>query len=68
MVSGLADEIEKLVKKYLGISVPRMILAVLMIVFGVVIIVIPALLVWIIAVYLIVSGMLTLVEEVSKKS
>lgn len=68
MVSGLADEIEKLVKKYLGISVPRMILAVLMIIFGVVIIVLPALLVWIIAVYLIVNGILTLVEEVSKKS
>ena len=64
----MANEIEKLIKKYLGISIPRITLGILMIVFGIVIIVMPALLVWIIAIYLIVSGLLTLIEEMSKKS
>ena len=68
MVIIMANEIERLIKKYLGISIPRVTLAILMIIFGIIIIIIPALLVWIVAIYLIVSGILTLVEEYSKKS
>ncbi len=68
MVIIMANEIERLIKKYLGISIPRVTLAILMIIFGIIIIIIPALLVWIVAIYLIVSGVLTLVEEYSKKS
>ncbi len=68
VVVGLANEIGRLVKKYLGISIPRVTLAILMIIFGIIVIIIPALLVWIVAIYLIVSGILTLVEEYSKKS
>ncbi len=50
--------IEKLLRKYLGISVPRIILGVLMIIFAILIFIKPELLAYIIALYLLIAGML----------
>ncbi len=58
--------IEKLLRKYLGISVPRIILGVLMIIFAILIFIKPELLAYIIALYLLIAGMLILTGEMLK--
>ncbi len=63
-----SDEIERLIRKYFGISIPRITLAILMIVFSIIIIIFPQLLAWIIAIYLLVNGILIIVEEYTKNS
>jgi uncharacterized membrane protein HdeD (DUF308 family) len=63
----LAEEhVRELLRRYLGISAPRMVIGVLMLVFGMLILVKPELLAVLVAVYLIVSGLLVLVDELLK--
>jgi len=59
--------IEELLRKYLGISIPRLVMGVLMIIFAALILMKPELLAYIIALYLLVSGMLVIIDEVIKK-
>lgn len=58
--------VQEALKKYLGISAPRIVIGVLMIVFGILIIVLPALVVWLIGIYLLVSGILTVADEMMR--
>lgn len=58
--------VEELLRKHLGISVPRMVLGIIMLIFGIVILVWPELLGILVALYLIVSGVLVIVEEYMK--
>ncbi|MCC6041364.1 MAG: DUF3096 domain-containing protein [Desulfurococcaceae archaeon] len=58
---------EELLKKYLGISVPRLIIAILMILFGILILVKPDLVGILIGIYLLITGILALVDELRKK-
>jgi ABC-type transport system involved in cytochrome bd biosynthesis fused ATPase/permease subunit len=60
----LAEEhVRELLRRYLGISAPRVVIGVLMLVFGMLILVKPELLAVLVAAYLIVSGLLVLVDE-----
>jgi uncharacterized membrane protein HdeD (DUF308 family) len=59
---------EELLKKYLGISVPRLIIAILMIIFGIVILVRPEIVGILVGLYLLISGILSLVDELRKRS
>jgi ABC-type transport system involved in cytochrome bd biosynthesis fused ATPase/permease subunit len=60
----LAEEhVRELLRRYLGISAPRVVIGVLMLVFGILILVKPELLAVLVAAYLIVSGLLVLVDE-----
>jgi len=58
---------EELLKKYLGISVPRLIIAFLMIIFGIVILVRPEIVGVLVGIYLLISGILSLVDELRKR-
>jgi uncharacterized membrane protein HdeD (DUF308 family) len=58
---------EELLKKYLGISVPRLIIAILMIIFGIVILVRPEIVGILVGIYLLISGILSLVDELRKR-
>jgi uncharacterized membrane protein HdeD (DUF308 family) len=58
---------EELLKKYLGISVPRLVIAILMIIFGIIIIVWPDLVAILIGTYLLISGILALIDELRKR-
>jgi uncharacterized membrane protein HdeD (DUF308 family) len=58
---------EELLKKYLGISVLRLIIAILMILFGILILVKSELLGTLISIYLLITGILALVDELRKK-
>lgn len=60
------EHVRELLRRYLGISAPRMVIGVLMLVFGMLILVKPELLAVLVAVYLIVSGLLVLVDELLK--
>jgi predicted membrane protein len=60
-------KVEELLKKYLGISVPRLIIAILMILFGILILVKSELLGTLISIYLLITGILALVDELRKK-
>lgn len=60
------QKFEEVMKKYLGISAPRMLIAILMIVFGIVILVWPDLVAILIGIYLLISGILALVDELTK--
>ncbi|MEM1695343.1 MAG: DUF3096 domain-containing protein [Candidatus Aenigmatarchaeota archaeon] len=59
-------KVEEIMKKYLGFSAPRLVISLLMIVFGVVIIVWPDLVAILIGIYLLISGILALVDELLK--
>ncbi|MEM1618919.1 MAG: DUF3096 domain-containing protein [Desulfurococcaceae archaeon] len=59
-------KVEEIMKKYLGISAPRLVIALLMIIFGIVIIVWPELVAILIGIYLLISGILALVDELLK--
>lgn len=60
------EHVRELLRRYLGISAPRIVIGVLMLVFGMLILVKPELLAVLVAVYLIVSGLLVLVDEFLK--
>lgn len=57
------EHVRELLRRYLGISAPRVVIGVLMLVFGILILVKPELLAVLVAAYLIVSGLLVLVDE-----
>jgi len=59
--------VEELLKKYLGVSVPRLVLGVLMLLFGVLILVKPDIIAWLVALYLLISGVIVIVEELMKR-
>jgi len=59
--------VEELMKKYLGISAPRLVIAILMLLFGIVILIWPDLVAILIAIYLIISGILALFDELRKR-
>jgi len=59
--------VEELLRKYLGISVPRLVLGVLMLLFGVLILVKPEIVAWLVALYLLISGVIVIVEELMKR-
>ena len=58
---------EEILKKYLGISVPRLIIAFLMIIFGILVIVNPNIVGILVGIYLLISGILSLIDEFRKK-
>ena len=58
--------IEELLRKYLGISVPRVILGILMIIFAILILIEPELVAYLIALYLLIAGIFVLVDELLK--
>jgi uncharacterized membrane protein HdeD (DUF308 family) len=59
-------KVDELLKKYLGISAPRIIIAILMILFGVIIILKPEMVGLLIGIYLLISGILALIDELIK--
>jgi len=64
----MSDEyIEKLLRKYLGISMPRIVLGILMILFAILIFIWPELVSYLIALYLLISGIIVIVDEYSKR-
>ena len=64
----MSDEyIEKLLRKYLGISMPRIVLGILMILFAIFIFIWPELVSYLIALYLLISGIIVIVDEYSKR-
>jgi uncharacterized membrane protein HdeD (DUF308 family) len=56
----------ELLKKYLGISAPRIVIGILMLLFGIIIWIWPSLVAILIAIYLIINGVLVLVDEVMR--
>ena len=60
------ERVRELLRRYLGISAPRVVIGVLMLVFGMLILVKPELLAVLVAVYLVISGLLVLVDELLK--
>jgi uncharacterized membrane protein HdeD (DUF308 family) len=58
--------VEELLKKYLGISAPRIIIAILMILFGAIIILKPEMVGLLVGIYLLISGILALIDELIK--
>ncbi|ADV65319.1 DUF3096 domain-containing protein [Desulfurococcus mucosus] len=60
------EKLQELMKKYLGVSVPRLFAGVLMLVFGLLILVLPELLNLLIAAYLIIEGLLVIIDEYVK--
>ncbi len=63
MSEKLEKSVEEILRKYLGISIPRIAIGILMLIFGILIIVFPALIAWLIGLYLIIAGILIIVEE-----
>jgi len=59
--------VEELLRKYLGVSVPRLVLGVLMLLFGVLILVKPEIVAWLVALYLLISGVIVIAEELMKR-
>ena len=59
-------KVDELLKKYLGISALRIIIAILMILFGVIIILKPEMVGLLIGIYLLISGILALIDELIK--
>lgn len=67
MVLWMAEQkISEIMGKYLGISAPRIIIGLIMIIFGILIYLYPDLLAILIAIYLIISGILILIDELLK--
>ncbi|MEM0027117.1 MAG: DUF3096 domain-containing protein [Ignisphaera sp.] len=66
-MTQLAEKtVQEMLKKYFGVSAPRLVIGVLMIIFGILIIVFPELIAWLIGIYLLVSGILTVVDEMMR--
>ena len=59
-------KVDELLKKYLGISALRIIIAILMILFGVIIMLKPEMVGLLIGIYLLISGILALIDELIK--
>lgn len=57
----MAEEVEKGLKK-IGITVSKPVLAIICIIFGIIVIVIPKLIAWIIGLFLIIQGILILTD------
>jgi len=57
----MAEEVEKGLKK-IGITVSKPVLAIICIIFGIIVIVVPELIAWIIGLFLIIQGILTLTD------
>ncbi len=62
----MEKRVDELIKKYLGISVPRILIGIIMLIFGILIFVKPDLLAILIAIYLIINGILVLIDEAMK--
>ncbi|MEM4717578.1 MAG: DUF3096 domain-containing protein [Desulfurococcaceae archaeon] len=60
------QKLDEMLKKYLGVSAPRIIIGVIMLIFGLIIVVYPDLVAILIAIYLIISGILILIDELIK--
>lgn len=60
------QKFEEIMRKYLGISAPRIVIAILMIIFGIIILVWPEFVAILIGIYLLISGILALVDELAK--
>jgi len=65
-VENVEKRVDELIKKYLGISVPRILIGIIMLIFGILIFVKPDLLAILIAIYLIINGILVLIDEAMK--
>jgi len=57
----MAEEVEKGLKK-IGITVSKPVLAIICIIFGIIVIVVPDLIAWIIGLFLIIQGILILTD------
>ncbi|MEM0505828.1 MAG: DUF3096 domain-containing protein [Thermosphaera sp.] len=55
--------VDEMLKKYLGISAPRLLIGIIMLLFGIIIWIWPDLVAILIAIYLIINGVLVLVDE-----
>jgi len=55
--------INEMLKKYLGISAPRIVIGILMLLFGIMIWIRPELVAILIAIYLVINGVLVLIDE-----
>lgn len=62
------EKTKELLQKYLGISAPRIVIGILMLIFGIIIWIYPDLVSLLIAIYLIINGILVLVDELMKSS
>ncbi|WP_440059608.1 DUF3096 domain-containing protein [Thermogladius sp. 4427co] len=60
------EKTRELLQKYLGISASRITIGILMIIFGIIILLLPELLIYLIALYLIINGILVIVDEYSR--
>lgn len=60
------EKIQELMRKYLGVSVPRLLIGIIMLVFGLLILVKPELLGTLVALYLIIDGILVIFDEYIK--
>ncbi|MEL9908036.1 MAG: DUF3096 domain-containing protein [Desulfurococcus sp.] len=60
------EKIQELMRKYLGVSVPRLLIGIIMLVFGLLILVKPELLGILVALYLIIDGILVIFDEYIK--
>jgi len=65
--TAIEKPVEELLKKYLGISAPRIVIGLLMLIFGILIFIKPDLLTILVALYLILSGILVLIDELMKR-
>ncbi|AFL66929.1 DUF3096 domain-containing protein [Desulfurococcus amylolyticus] len=60
------EKIQELMRKYLGVSVPRLLIGIIMLIFGFLILVKPELLGILVALYLIIDGILVIFDEYIK--
>ncbi|MEM4528114.1 MAG: DUF3096 domain-containing protein [Desulfurococcaceae archaeon] len=58
------EKISELIKRYLGISIPRIFIGIIMLVFGALILAMPDLLAVLVALYLLINGIVILVDEI----
>lgn len=58
--------VDEMLRKYLGISAPRLLIGFIMLLFGIIIWIWPDLVAILIAIYLIINGVLVLVDELLK--
>jgi len=64
---GVEKPVEEMLRKYLGISAPRVVIGILMLIFGILIFIAPDLLSILVAIYLVISGILVLIDEFMKR-
>jgi len=66
MVKMAEKAVDEILKKYFKISAPRIIIGILMLLFGIIIWIWPDLVALLIAIYLIINGVLVLIDELLK--